>query len=205
MRDRPEAARGTRWAGPTLVSRASAARSGTQKRNGRSCGRVRCARSDAHRRPARSAKECRRRARRGVGGDRALPRYSYSHVKQRRSSFPPRVAAPGFSLSSRPSGWIERQQHPSPALAGPGRWVLTHGAQPILRNSCLRFFVPEHSPAPGSLSFPSFSASDPRARGMAERREAVSFIPSRAESRDDMFAKRGPSRATGTAPRGAPP
>jgi hypothetical protein len=53
-----------------------------------------------------------------------------------------------------------------------------HGAQPILRNSYLPFLRSRDIRA--QVLLPSFSASDPPTEGMAERREAVSFILSRA-------------------------
>src|SRR5262245_46402385 len=74
-------------------------------------------------------------------------------------------------------GWVERQRHPSPALAGPGPMGFAHGAQPILRNSYLPFLRSRDIRA---RVLPSFSASSSPTEGMAERREAVSFILSRA-------------------------
>src|SRR5262245_44217014 len=51
---------------------------------------------------------------------------------------------------------------------------------------------------PGSLPFLfTFIAADPRARGLAERREASSLEPVAQVTRDATLARHGPSRATG--------
>ena len=51
----------------------------------------------------------------------------------------------------------------------------------------------------------TFVAADPRARGLAERRETSQPCTCRAVTRDATLARRGPSRATGRPPHGAPP
>ena len=92
---------------------------------------------------------------------------SYSPVKQRSLLRSRRALLRPGSLSSLSLlfvGWIERQQHPSPALAGPVRWVSRTALNPSREFVSFVSSFPRHS-CPGSLSFPSFSASDPRPRG----------------------------------------
>jgi hypothetical protein len=81
------------------------------------------------------------------------------------------------SLSLLFVGWVERQQHPSPALPrAPGSMGFAHSAQPILRNSYLPFLRSRDLRA---RVLPSFSASDPRPRGWrsAGRRYPYSVAP----------------------------
>src|SRR5262245_36977263 len=68
------------------------------------------------------------------------------------------------------------------------------------------FFIPGAFLPPGSLPFLfTFIAADPRARGLAERREASSLELVAQVTRDATLARHGPSRATGGPPHGAPP
>src|SRR5262245_16878539 len=60
------------------------------------------------------------------------------------------------------------------------------------------FFIPGAFLPPGSLPFLfTFIAADPRARGLAERREASSLELVAQVTRDATLARHGPSRATG--------
>src|SRR5262245_13992648 len=60
------------------------------------------------------------------------------------------------------------------------------------------FFIPGAFLPPGSLPFLFTSiAADPRARGLAERREASSLELVAQVTRDATLARHGPSRATG--------
>src|SRR5262245_39042424 len=124
-------------------------------------------RQDATRRAlGRDRVRCRRRDRLGRTAARFAARVmSYSQCQTAQSSsFPRALLRPGSfsSLSLLSVGWVERQRHPSPALAGPGPMGFAHGAQPILRNSYLPFLRSRDIRA---RVLPSFSASDPRPRG----------------------------------------
>ena len=67
------------------------------------------------------------------------------------------------------------------------------------------FFVPARF-CPGSLSsFHSFVAADPRARGLAERRETSSLVCVAQVTRDATLAGMGPPAQPGGPPHGAPP
>ena len=94
-------------------------------------------------------------------------------------------------------GWVERQRHPSPALAGTGFDGFRARRSTHPTNSYLSVFCPGTF-APGfSFAFPSFSASDPRARGW---RSAGRRYPLSCRARNNAtprLQKRGPSRATG--------
>ena len=67
-------------------------------------------------------------------------------------------------------------------------------------------FLPRRVVAPGFFSLPvrTLVAADPD-RGVAERREAPALHQVALVRRDATLARRGPSRATGTPPLGAPP
>jgi hypothetical protein len=60
-------------------------------------------------------------------------------------------------------------------------------------------FLPPGSSPSSFSSFPSFHfvAADPRARGLAERRETSSLVCVAQVTRDATLARHGPSRATG--------
>src|SRR5262249_30343355 len=61
------------------------------------------------------------------------------------SSFPRALLRPGSfsSLSLLSAGWVERQRHPSPALAGPGSTGFAHTAlNPSYEIRIFRFFFP---------------------------------------------------------------
>src|SRR5262245_1365246 len=138
-----------------------------------------------------------------AGGDMPLASFPIHDVKQRsllrsRARCCARVLCSSLSLVS--VGWVERQRYPSPALAG--SMGFAQGAQPILRNSYLPvssfpgtflpgFLLPSQLPIPdrGDGGAPGGGILYPVARVIARRHVCEAW----------------PSRATGTAPRGAPP
>jgi hypothetical protein len=95
-------------------------------------------------------------------------------------------------------GWVERQRNPSPAQRGHRlRWVSRKRSTHPTKLS-LRFFAPGTFRA-RVLFLPLFTfvAAGPRARGLAERREASSLVRVAQVTRDATLARHGPSRATG--------
>jgi hypothetical protein len=117
------------------------------------------------------------------------------------------------SLSLLSVGWVERQQHPSPAFAGPGSMGFAQGAQPILRNSYLPFlrsrdirarvlfpFLPSQLPIPdrGDGGAPGGGILYPVARVIARRHVCEAWAVPRnrnGASRRSTVTVLGPLRA----------
>jgi hypothetical protein len=145
-----------------------------------------------------------------VPGEPPGPRFARPEGKLRETRDPEaaRRVAPGSRLSR--ANWHLAQKRRAEARARPGhervavdaieRDVCRCAARIVSYSPCqtAQFLRSRLVLRPGSSpSFSTFVAAAPRARGLAERREASSLEVVAQVTRDATLARRGPSRATG--------